>query len=137
MTIPKRAAFPQPSLRGARILGDVAIYGTQETFAPPRSLRPGTVFVLTWQSLVLGKPKHDATGLQDKPLAMTTSKSPHSPNSHCEEPTPLSTARYCGKPARLPTVIARKSVFCPDEAISGTWEPQKRDCYGPLPWPSQ
>ncbi len=29
MTAPKRVAFTQPSLRGARILGDVAISGTQ------------------------------------------------------------------------------------------------------------
>jgi len=40
-----------------------------------------------------------ASGLKDKPLAMT----------------------------RVWFVIARRNGFCPDMAISGTWEPHKRE----------
>ncbi len=103
------------------------------------SLRPGASFAseaaISGIRSVLGERKTEiATGLQDKPLAVikplgaAKERLPRplpGPRNDEEERGLAMTTQ--GKGGLLPTVIATKGAFCPDEAISGT---KKRDCHG-------
>ncbi len=107
-------------------------------FVPHPSLRGGTVFVPTKQSpcpRCIGTPKERLPRLLRR-LAMTTLRK--APHHYCEEsasPTlilSLRGAERCGHlwlqgTIRPLTVIARKGVFCPDAAISGTERPCVRE----------